>query len=271
MDRSAGRAAARERRFGIGLDWGIVLPMLALTIAGCTTNGTSSPLASGRGTTVAFESIDGPPPAIFHKLVQKLNHEAQVQRVPVVSRETLTPYRVRGYVAVGIEKKKHTLISWVWDVYDAQERRSLRIAGEERAGLIGRDAWASANDDILNRIARKAMGQLADYLRSPDARPAGYQGETPRDSDERGAVLASADDFRPEASGIFRLFKNDEGPARRPPLEMEAAATPSTDVPTGFDVPLPRRRPARIGTMAHDRVAFADSALEPVEKTQTPR
>jgi len=85
-----------------------------------------------RGATVAFESIDGPPPGQFHELVQALNTEAQTRRLAVLSRESPSAYRVRGYLSAKVVKRE-TTISWVWDVFDGDDRRALRIAGEETA------------------------------------------------------------------------------------------------------------------------------------------
>src|SRR5690242_12226030 len=50
---------------------------LALSVGGCATDSTgpSTALATTHEATVAFESVDGPPPAIFQKLVQHLSHE----------------------------------------------------------------------------------------------------------------------------------------------------------------------------------------------------
>ena len=39
------------------------------------------------------------------------------------------------------------MIAWVWDVYDSNQQRALRLSGEEPAGKVGRgDAWAAADD-----------------------------------------------------------------------------------------------------------------------------
>src|SRR5262249_32020482 len=46
------------------------------------------------GTTVAFESIDGPPPAVFDRLVATLNTEANAHNLAVVSRNEAATYRV---------------------------------------------------------------------------------------------------------------------------------------------------------------------------------
>ena len=79
---------------------------------------------------MAFESIDGPPPEVFRKLVANLNDEADARQIAVVSRTGTATYRVRGYVSALVERGK-TTFAWVWDVYDTDKRRTLRIAGEE--------------------------------------------------------------------------------------------------------------------------------------------
>jgi hypothetical protein len=134
---------------------------------------------SQRGTTVAFESIDGPPETVFRSLVLRLNQEAQAQQVAVVSRESAAQYRIRGYVAAHVQGRR-TTISWVWDIYDADRQRAMRLAGEE-AGPLGRSAWSAADEQVIGRIARDGMTRLAAFLGSPpvpDAFPAA-PGEEP--------------------------------------------------------------------------------------------
>ena len=46
------------------------------------------------------------------------------------------------------------MIAWVWDVYDNNQQRALRLSGEEPAGKAGRDAWAAADDLVLRKIAQ---------------------------------------------------------------------------------------------------------------------
>ena len=171
MDRGCERRRARAF-CDVRAAMGVLAVSLGLAASGCTTTG-PNPLLQSRPATVAFESIDGPPPALFRKLVAKLGEEAQARQVPMVTREGFAPYRVRGYLAAGVEKKKNrTTISWVWDVYDAEERRAFRIAGEETVNGAPGDAWALADDALLGRIAQKGMAQLAEYLRGTGAAPA---------------------------------------------------------------------------------------------------
>jgi hypothetical protein len=141
----------------------------ALGLAGCSSSGLPSGLnmVSASGTTVAFESIEGPPETVFRNLVVQLNQEAQARQVSVVSREAPAQYRIRGYVAAQVQGKR-TVISWVWDVYDADRNRAMRITGEE-PGSSGRTAWGAADDQVVGRIARDGMTRLASFLASPMA------------------------------------------------------------------------------------------------------
>jgi hypothetical protein len=139
----------------------------AFALGGCSSSGLPGALsgAGGQARTVAFESIDGPPETVFKNLVRELNQEAQARQVSVVSRESAAQYRIRGYVAAHVQGKK-TTISWVWDVYDADHQRAMRITGEE-VGTSSRTAWNAADDQVLNHIARDGMTRLAAFLADP--------------------------------------------------------------------------------------------------------
>ncbi|NWG25057.1 MAG: hypothetical protein HXY30_11710 [Pseudorhodoplanes sp.] len=205
MQSGGRRAAARRHAIRPYLARAAALIALGLGVAGCATSGPTPLAQAPAGSTVAFESIDGPPAHVFRKLVQKLNAEAEARNVPVVSRETRAPYRVRGYLALGIEKKqKRTIVSWVWDVYDANERRALRIEGEEQGGPVGRDPWAAANDEILGRIAKTGMERLAIFFQQggKPAQPEIAPAAPPADGEERHPNVARVDDGRPQASGV---------------------------------------------------------------------
>lgn len=166
---SAGQLALRKNvRVCLGVVTAIALGALS---AGCTTTvettGSTAVAAASppRGATVAFESIDGMPSYQFQKLVQSLQQEAETRQLAVVSRSGPSQYRIRGYASALIQRKR-TTIAWVWDVYDSQQQRALRITGEEPAASPRR-GWAAADDQLMQRIARDGMAQLANFLTSP--------------------------------------------------------------------------------------------------------
>jgi len=186
---------------------------LALAVAACAVNGQVM-LASGHGATVAFESIDGPPQPVFQKLVENLASEAVARQVMVISREATPSYRIRGYMAAHLAGKR-VHIGWVWDVYDANKRRVLRIASEEPGGPTSRrsaDAWTAADEAMLRRIARTSMDQLAAFL-DPAAR---VPAEPPAEAD--GMAVAAAGDAAPVSAAPARASTA----SRQPPHAANA-------------------------------------------------
>src|SRR5262249_7033833 len=144
----------------VSLSTWLLATICTLVLAGCNRDNQAVSIAQPRGASVAFDSLDGLPPGQFRKLVQNLNDEAQTRRLAVISREQSSAYRVRGYLAVKVTKHQ-TTVSWVWDVFDQDEHRALRISGEETANVRYRDAWA-----LLH--TRKQYAQLC---ARPDAIP----------------------------------------------------------------------------------------------------
>jgi hypothetical protein len=216
----------------------VAAALLAALAAGCSSqqttrlvsmNATASPNA-----TVTFESIDGPPPEVFRKLVTSLNDEASARQVAVVPRQAAATYRVRGYVTALVDRDK-TSFAWVWDVYDGDKRRALRITGEEPAaagprGGKARDAWAAADAQVLRGISRAGMERIATFLNDPSQVPGQTPGSAPTLAP--GPVLptlVSSQDDSPEAAGIFRIFSSS-GPQNPPPREPEAEA-PQAQLP----------------------------------------
>jgi hypothetical protein len=134
-------------------------------LGGCANGGgpASAFASAGGGATVAFESIDGPPPQVFDRMVNLLDSESKLRNLAIVSRESAASYRIRGYLAAQVSRGR-TTIAWVWDVYDRDQQRALRLSGEEPAGKAGRDAWAAADDVVLRRIAQAGLTGLAGMI-----------------------------------------------------------------------------------------------------------
>jgi hypothetical protein len=177
------------------------LLVVSCALGGCAGGGAASgsfAMAAGPGSggaTVAFESIDGPPPQVFDRMVGVLDSESKLRNLSIVSREGGASYRVRSYLSAQVVRGK-TVIAWVWDVYDNNQQRALRLSGEEPAGKAGRDAWAAADDLLLRRIAQAGLSGLSNMINgTPDVPPASAPGR-------RGPAVASAEPAAP-AEGAF--------------------------------------------------------------------
>lgn len=159
---------------------------VGLTVSGCVTDGRMDAMAqAGSGATLTFDSIDGPPPQVFQQFVEALNAEAQGRALPIASREGAATYRVRAYLAAQTVRGR-TSIAWVFDVYDASQQRTLRLAGDEPAGRGGRDAWTGADAQMLRRIAQNGIGGVAALMNGGAPEP------SPAPAPSRGPAVAQS-------------------------------------------------------------------------------
>ena len=138
----------------------VVVLLAGLALAGCNTD----QAALGGGQSVAFDTIDGPPPAVFSKLVQGLNSESQARRLSVASHAETANYRVRGYLAAHSDRSGKVSVSWLWDVYDKDKQRALRISGSEAIPGKHKNAWDALDDALVQKIAASSVGELASFL-----------------------------------------------------------------------------------------------------------
>lgn len=158
----------------------VMLLAAATVLGGCAGGGGSAANSyamapsGGSGATVAFESIDGPPPQVFDRMVGVLESESKLRSLSVISREGSAAYRVRSYLSAQVVRGK-TVIAWVWDVYDANQQRALRLSGEEPTSAKGgrdatRDPWQAADDLVLRKIAQAGFSGLSNMINgTPDA------------------------------------------------------------------------------------------------------
>jgi hypothetical protein len=158
----------------------------AATLSGCASNnagpsGAYAMVPAADGATIAFDQIDGPPPQVFDRMVNVLDSESKLRSLAIVSREGPAAYRVRSYLSAQVVAGK-TVIAWVWDVYDRNQQRALRLSGTERvASGASRDPWATADDLVLRKIAQAGFSGLSSML----------NGASPADSAPQPAPAAS--------------------------------------------------------------------------------
>src|SRR4051794_7402408 len=182
----------------------VMLLAAATAAAGCAggnapANSYAMAPSAGSGATVAFESIDGPPPQVFDRMVGVLDSESKLRSLSIVSREGAATYRVRSYLSAQVNRGR-AVIAWVWDVYDRDQQRALRLSGEEPGGKAGRDAWAAADDLMLRKIAQGGLSGLsARVTGSAPSDPA-----PPSAPAKRGPAVASTDQPR-SGSGEFSV------------------------------------------------------------------
>jgi hypothetical protein len=143
----------------------------------------------------------------------------------VVSRSAPATYRVRGYMSAMVQGNRNAF-GWVWDVYDINKTRVLRISGEESgsSGSRRRDAWATADEQVLRSMSKTGMERIAAFLNSGEA---------------LASAAASMRSDTPEAAGIFRPFGAEllgDATASEPGAEPPPSPPPQQQ-------PKPHKRP----------------------------
>ncbi len=168
-----------------------LLLAVACGLGGCAGGGAvgGSFAMAGGGSTVAFELIDGPPPHVFDRMVDVLDSESKLRNLSIVSRDGSAAYRVRSYLAAQVSRGR-TVIAWVWDVYDRDQQRALRLSGEEPAGKAGRDPWSRRRRSGVaeNRASRIERPQRHDQRNGAGCGP--RPGPARPGGGERGTALA---------------------------------------------------------------------------------
>lgn len=102
---------------------------LTLALGACQTSLGGSP----EGVPVALESIDGAPAPVRSALANELA-AASERKAELVGSSAEARYRVRGYLSTETADGE-TKVAYVWDVFDAQNRRAKRLAGSSPARI----------------------------------------------------------------------------------------------------------------------------------------
>jgi hypothetical protein len=173
------------------------------SLGGCAASGTPNGAfaMATDSPTVAFESIDGPPPQVFDRMVGMLDSESKLRNLSIVSRDGQAAYRVRSYLAAQVVGDR-TMIAWVWDVYDRNQQRTLRLSGEEPAGKVGRDPWSAADDMVLRKIAQAGFSGLSSIV---NGTPDRQQQPSTAPAKQEPAVAGAEPTLPSAAGGIIAL------------------------------------------------------------------
>ena len=108
---------------------------------------------------------------------------------------------MRSYLAAQVSRGR-TVIAWVWDVYDRNQQRALRLSGEEPAGKAGRDPWAAADDLVLRKIAQAGLSGLSGMINGTAPVDATPPAPAPAPAGKRGPAVASAETATPASAEV---------------------------------------------------------------------
>lgn len=123
---------------------------------------------SPSGATVAFASIEGPPPALSASFADQLA-AAAASRDIVTTDPQSADYLVRGYLTA-YPVPEGTAIAFVWDVFDSQKRHTRRVDDTITLQGSAGDLWSLADATVMASVAARSADDLAAFLsNTPEA------------------------------------------------------------------------------------------------------
>jgi hypothetical protein len=148
--------------------WGLPFSTAAIAcaLASCqSAGGFGFSQGSPAGKPIAFESIEGAPPAIRSALVGELASAASARQVELAGNGAAARYRLRGYLTAEPTVDGGAALAFVWDVFDAQQRRAQRVTGTSPIKPASqKNPWDGLDKEALARLAAKSMDEIAIFL-----------------------------------------------------------------------------------------------------------
>ncbi len=127
-------------------------------------NSAAAPRAKAPGTQVALISLEGAPETVISRLSSAIAQQAARRDIVIVGLDGKPVYQLRGYVSAYAGSEQGEL-SWTFDMFDAGRKRARRFSGQEELRTRGGgDAWAAVTDQDVQKIAFKALDDVAAFL-----------------------------------------------------------------------------------------------------------
>lgn len=115
---------------------------------------------------VAFLPVSNAPQSAVSSLSSSIRSAATQNQVKIVnSIQDGATYQVKGYFSA-LEDGAGTLLVYVWDVLDKNNKRVYRISGQERTNKKTADPWAAINNQMITKVANSSLSQLKSWLSS---------------------------------------------------------------------------------------------------------
>jgi hypothetical protein len=116
------------------------------------------------GKPVAFLPVSNAPQSAVTNLAKSIRDAATSSGVPVVaSVQDGAQYQVKGYFSA-LDDGGGTLLVYVWDVLDRNNKRVYRINGQEQSSSKSSDPWGAVNSQMIDRVAQSTIAQLKSWL-----------------------------------------------------------------------------------------------------------
>lgn len=112
---------------------------------------------------LTFEPMVGAPKSVARELSKSLGMRVAQQALPVVPRnQTGITHRVKGYFSAS-ESGQNCVVSYVWDIFDANGKRINRITGSQKTTMVSTNPWDAVTAPVLDKVAVDTAAQLKSW------------------------------------------------------------------------------------------------------------
>lgn len=112
---------------------------------------------------LTFEPMVGAPKSVARELSKSLGLRVAQQALPVVQRDNAkVTHRVKGYFSAS-QSGQNCVVSYVWDIFDANGKRINRVTGSQKTAMVGADPWQAVTAPVLDKVAVDTAAQLKSW------------------------------------------------------------------------------------------------------------
>ncbi len=112
---------------------------------------------------LTFEPMVGAPKNVARELSKSLGLRVAQQALPVVPRsDASVTHRVKGYFSAS-QSGQNCVVSYVWDIFDANGKRINRVTGSQKTAMVGSDPWQAVTAPVLDKVAVDTAAQLKSW------------------------------------------------------------------------------------------------------------
>lgn len=112
---------------------------------------------------LTFEPMIGAPKSVARELSKSLGMRVAQQALPVVPRnQSGITHRVKGYFSAS-ESDQDCVVSYVWDIFDANGKRITRITGSQKTAMVSANPWDAVTAPVLDKVAVDTAAQLKSW------------------------------------------------------------------------------------------------------------
>lgn len=112
---------------------------------------------------LTFEPMVGAPKSVARELSKSLGMRVAQQALPVVPRnQSGITHRVKGYFSAS-ESGQDCVVSYVWDIFDANGKRINRITGSQKTAMVSTNPWDAVTAPVLDKVAVDTAAQLKSW------------------------------------------------------------------------------------------------------------